>query len=202
MTPVAASARPDQSPDHLEVIQIADAPAWEVWLEGHHDQSPGVWLKIARKSAPITTVTHAEALDVAICHGWIDGQRRGLDDQFFLQRFTPRKPRSKWSQINRQKATELIEAGRMRPQGLAQVKAAQADGRWDAAYAPQASAPVPADLQEALDANPRAAEFFATLTGSRRYAFLYRLHHVADPARRAKRIASYIELLSERRTLN
>jgi uncharacterized protein YdeI (YjbR/CyaY-like superfamily) len=192
----------DQSPDQLDVIQIADGPAWEQWLEAHHDQSPGVWLKIARKSAAVTTVTHGEALDVAICHGWIDGQRRGLDDRFFLQRFTPRKPRSKWSQINCQKATGLIEAARMRPAGLAQVEAAKADGRWDAAYEPQAKATVPDDFQTELDRNPPAAEFFATLTGSRRYAFLYRLHHVRDPARRAKRIADYIALLSERRTLN
>ncbi len=170
-----------RSPDQLEVVQIADETAWEQWLDRHHGDSPGVWLKIARKSAPVTTVTHAEALDVAICHGWIDGQRRGLDEQFFLQRFTPRRPKSKWSQINRQKATELIETGQMRPPGLAQVQAAQADGRWDAAYAPQASAPVPPDMQSALDENPAAAEFFATLTGSRRYAFLYRLHHVKRP---------------------
>jgi uncharacterized protein YdeI (YjbR/CyaY-like superfamily) len=192
----------DPSPDKLEVLQIADARAWDRWLDQHDESSPGVWLKIAKKSAPITTVSHAEALDAAICHGWIDGQRRGLDAQFFLQRFTPRTPRSKWSQINCQKATDLIEAGRMRPAGLAQVQAAQTDGRWEAAYAPQARAPVPADLQQALDADPTAAEFFATLTGSRRYAFLYRLHHVTDPARRARRIADYIALLSERKTLN
>ncbi len=192
----------DPSPDKLEVLQIADASAWDRWLDQHDESSPGVWLKIAKKSAPIDTVSHAEALDAAICHGWIDGQRRGLDAQFFLQRFTPRTPRSKWSQINCQKATDLIEAGRMRPAGLAQVQAAQADGRWEAAYAPQARAPVPTDLQQALDANPNAAEFFATLTGSRRYAFLYRLHHVTDPARRAKRIDDYIALLGERKTLN
>jgi uncharacterized protein YdeI (YjbR/CyaY-like superfamily) len=196
-----------RSPDRLEVLQIAHEPAWERWLDQHHGDSPGVWLKIAKKSAraggdPVTTVTHAQALEVAICHGWIDGQRRGLDDQFFLQRFTPRKPKSKWSQINCQKATELIEAGRMRQAGLAQVEAAKADGRWDAAYEPQAKATVPDDFQSELGRSPPAAEFFATLTGSRRYAFLYRLHHVKDPARRAKRIADYIDLLSQRRTLN
>lgn len=192
----------DPSPDKLEVLQIADDRAWDKWLDQHDGDSPGVWLKIAKKTAPFTTVNHAEALDVAICHGWIDGQRRGLDEHFFLQRFTPRKPRSKWSQINCRKATELIASGRMRPAGLAQVEAAKADGRWDAAYAPQAKAPVPEDLMAALEANPRAADFFATLTGSRRYAFLYRLHHVKDPARRAQRIANYIELLNDERTLN
>lgn len=192
----------DPSPDKLEVLQITDDRAWGKWLDRHDGDSPGVWLKIAKKTAPVTTVNHAEALDVAICHGWIDGQRRGLNEHFFLQRFTPRKPRSKWSQINCRKATELIASGRMRPAGLAQVQAAKADGRWDAAYAPQAQASVPEDLQAALDANPKAADFFATLTGSRRYAFLYRLHHVRSPERRAQRIADYIELLNDRRTLN
>jgi uncharacterized protein YdeI (YjbR/CyaY-like superfamily) len=192
----------DASPDHLQVLQFADQYAWELWLEGHHRDSPGVWLKIAKKSASTSTVNHAEALESAICHGWIDGQRRALDDQFFLQRFTPRTARSKWSQVNRQKASELIESGRMRPQGLAQVNAAQADGRWEAAYAPQAQATIPEDMQRALDQNPDAAQFFATLTGSRRYAFLYRLHNVKDPARRAKRIADYMTILAERRTLN
>jgi uncharacterized protein YdeI (YjbR/CyaY-like superfamily) len=190
------------SPDQLPVLQFETQAAWEQWLERHHADSLGVWLKTAKKAAPTTTVTHAEALESALCHGWIDGQRRSLDDQFFLQRFTPRTARSKWSQINRQKASELIEAGRMRPHGMVQVESAKADGRWEAAYAPQSNAPVPADLKQALDQSPPAAQFFATLTGSRRYAFLYRLHNVTDPARRAKRIADYIALLSEGRTLN
>jgi uncharacterized protein YdeI (YjbR/CyaY-like superfamily) len=200
MDPVPRESTP--SPDSLEVWQFPDPPAWGRWLEQHHAGSPGVWLKIAKQRASTATVTHAEALETAICHGWIDGQRRGLDADFFLQRFTPRRPASKWSQVNTQKATELIASGRMRPQGLAQVEAAKADGRWEAAYAPQAAATVPEDMQRALDAHPAAAEFFATLTGARRYAFLYRLHHVRDPARRANRIADYMTVLSERRTLN
>jgi uncharacterized protein YdeI (YjbR/CyaY-like superfamily) len=203
-SPERLSAPPDPtpSPDHLPVLQFADLAAWQRWLERHDSDSPGVWLKIAKQTSPTTTVTHPEALEVAICHGWIDGQRRAHDAEFFLQRFTPRGPRSKWSQINRQKATELIEAGRMRPSGQVQVDAAKADGRWDAAYEPQARASVPEDLQKALDQSHAAAEFFATLTGQRRYAFLYRLHHVKDPVRRAKRIADYIDLLSAGKTLN
>jgi uncharacterized protein YdeI (YjbR/CyaY-like superfamily) len=188
--------------DDREILQLEDEGAWDTWLTDHHGDSPGVWLRIAKKAAPVTTVTHPEALETAICHGWIDGQRQGLDELFFLQRFTPRGPRSKWSQINRSKATELIEQGRMRPAGHQQVEAAQADGRWEAAYEPQSRATVPPDFQQALDQNPSAAEFFQTLTGSRRYAFLYRLHSVRSPLKRAQRIAQYIVILSERRTLN
>ena len=186
----------------LEVLEFADEAAWEGWLAEHHGDSAGVWLRIAKKASPVVTVHYPEVLDVAICHGWIDGQRKPLDDTYFLQRFTPRGPRSKWSQVNREKALALISAGRMRPPGQAQVDAAQADGRWDAAYAPQSQAPVPDDLQQALDQNPRARDFFATLTGSRRYAFLYRLHHVRSPERRAQRIADYIGRVSVGRTLN
>jgi uncharacterized protein YdeI (YjbR/CyaY-like superfamily) len=184
------------------VLACADADSWAAWLEKHHADSPEVWLKIAKKSAEATSVSYPEALELAICHGWIDGRRRALDESFWLQRFTPRGPRSKWSEINREKATALIAAGRMHPAGLAQVEAARADGRWEAAYAPQSRITVPDDLQHALDQNPAAAEFFATLTGSRRYAFLYRLDSVRDPLRRARRIAEYIVLLGEGPTLN
>ena len=159
-----------------------------------------MWLKIAKKNSGVTTAAYPEVLDAAICHGWIDARRHAHDETFFLQRFTPRSPRSKWSQVNRDKALELIEQGRMREAGLAQVRAAQADGRWDDAYAPQSAAQVPEDFQRALDDNPAAQEFFATLTGSRRYAFLDRLHHVKSPERRAQRIATYIDLLTAHRT--
>jgi uncharacterized protein YdeI (YjbR/CyaY-like superfamily) len=160
-----------------------------------------VWLRIAKKGSPTPSVSYAEALDVAICVGWIDGQKRALDEFFWLQRFTPRGPRSKWSQVNRRKATELIDAGRMHAAGLAQVRAAQTDGRWDDAYEPQSRATVPEDFARALAADPAAAEFFSTLTGSTRYAFLYRLHQVKSPKARARRIADYIDRLSEGRTL-
>ncbi len=186
----------------LEILQCETLEAWERWLAKHHADSPGVWLKIAKRGARTSTVSYVQALETAICHGWIDGRKRGLDEAFWLQRFTRRGPRSRWSQVNRQKAAELIEAGRMRDPGLAAVAAAQADGRWEAAYEPQSRASVPADLQRALDQNPLAGEFFATLTGARRYAFLYRLHQVTAPDRRARRIADYIALLGEQRTLN
>jgi uncharacterized protein YdeI (YjbR/CyaY-like superfamily) len=183
-------------------VRCADAAAWERWLAAQPADSPGAWLQIAKKGCEPPTVTYDAALDSAICFGWIDGQKRAYDDTCWLQRFTPRGSRSKWSQINCERARRLIDAGRMRPAGQAQVDAARADGRWDAAYEPQSAATVPPDLQRALDDNPAAKRFFATLTGARRYAFLYRLHNVKTDKGRARRIASYIELLSESRTLN
>jgi uncharacterized protein YdeI (YjbR/CyaY-like superfamily) len=190
--------------DKLPIVEVPDREAWGRWLEANHASSSGVWLKIAKKGARAegaATPTHPEALDEALCYGWIDGQGAPFDDGFWLQRFTPRGPRSRWSQRNCRKAEQLIIAGRMRPAGLAAVEAARADGRWEAAYEPQSSASVPDDFRDALERHPEAREFFATLSGARRYAFLYRLHHVKTPAARAKRIASYIELLSQGRTL-
>ena len=184
------------------MLQLPDQAAWRAWLADNHETASGAWLKFAKKGAPERTVTYAEAVEEALCFGWIDGQARGLDEHFYLQRFTPRRRRSAWSQINREKATRLIADGRMAPAGLAQVEAAQADGRWDNAYQSPSAATVPDDLQRALDANPQAKEFFATLTGSARYAFLYRLHRVRKPENRAKRIADYVELLSQGKTLN
>ncbi len=185
----------------LPILQFDDAAAWERWLEVRHPQ-PGAWLKIAKKRSGVRTISHDEALEVAICFGWIDGQRRPLDGTFFLQRFTPRGARSRWSQVNCGKAEALIAAGRMRDPGRAQIEAARADGRWDAAYEPQSRATVPDDFGRALDAEPAAREFFETLTGTRRYAFLYRLHNVKAEKARQRRIASYLELLREGRTLN
>lgn len=155
----------------------------------------------AKKGSPTATVSYGEAIEEALCYGWIDGQVRGYDEHFYLQRFTPRRPRSKWSQTNREKATRLLEEGRVRPAGLSQIEAAKADGRWDAAYPAQSQAAVPEDFQQALQENADANRFFETLTGSARYAFLYRLHNVSTPAARAKRIKRYIELLSAGKTL-
>jgi uncharacterized protein YdeI (YjbR/CyaY-like superfamily) len=186
----------------LITVELPNRVAWEEWLEEHHDSSPGVWLKIAKKGAPAATVDHPQALEQAIRYGWIDGQKRGYDDHYWLQRFTPRGPRSKWSQVNRDKALELIAEGRMKPAGLAQFEAAKRDGRLDEAYEPQSRATVPEDFQRALDENPAAAEFFATLRGANRYAFLYRLHHVKKPEARAKRIVTYIEMLTEGKTFH
>jgi len=197
------AAKPTATPTaDLNIIQCPDDAHWERWLEEHHAQAADAWVKIAKKGSGVTTVHYPEVLDTAICFGWIDAVRRPLDDTFFLQRFTPRGPRSKWSQVNREKAVALIDAGRMRPTGHEQVRAAQADGRWDAAYAPQSRAAIPEDLQQALDAEPKAREFFATLKGQQRYAFLYRLHNVKTEKGRRRRIANYIELLREGRTLN
>lgn len=186
----------------LPTVRCASAADWERWLATQPAESPGVWLQIAKKGCEPATVTYDEAVDVALCFGWIDGQKRAHDDSCWLQRFTPRGPRSKWSQINRDRAQRLIVDGCMRPGGQAQIDAAHADGRWEAAYEPQGRATVPPDLQHALDAHPAARDFFATLTGARRYAFLYRLHNVKTEKGRARRIASYIELLTEGRTLN
>ncbi len=185
----------------LPVLQFPDQAAWERWLHENHAAVAGVWMRFAKKGAPVSTVNYAQALDVALCYGWIDGQVARLDEHFYLQRFTPRTARSKWSQINVRKATDLISQGRMRSAGSAQIEAARADGRWEGAYPPASEAEVPEDLQRALDEHPEAGRFFETLTGSRRYAFLYRLHDLKRAETRAKRIASYIELLSEGRTL-
>jgi uncharacterized protein YdeI (YjbR/CyaY-like superfamily) len=186
----------------LAILRCVTETDWERWLAEQPADSPGVWLQIAKKGCQPPTVTYPQALETAICFGWIDGQKRAHDDASWLQRFTPRGPRSKWSQVNRDTAQRLIADRRMCPAGQAQVDAARADGRWEAAYEPQGRATVPPDLQAALDAHPAAKEFFATLTGARRYAFLYRLHHVKTEKGRQRRIASYVELLSEGRTLN
>jgi uncharacterized protein YdeI (YjbR/CyaY-like superfamily) len=195
--PAARKPKPE-----LPVILFGSDAEWERWLDANHAEAPGVWLQFAKKGCETPTVNYAQALDTALCFGWIDGQVRRMDESFYLQRFTPRGPRSKWSQINRDHVARLTEAGRMRAPGQTKVDQARADGRWDAAYEPQSRATVPDDLQRALDEHPAAAAFFATLTGSTRYAFLYRLHQVTDPARRSKRIAAYVELLSAGRTLN
>jgi uncharacterized protein YdeI (YjbR/CyaY-like superfamily) len=186
----------------LNVVECSDAAEWERWLQAHHSEAADAWVKIAKKGSGVITVHYPEVLDTAICFGWIDAVRRPLDDTYFLQRFTPRGARSKWSQVNREKALALTAAGRMRPAGHAQIQSAQADGRWNAAYEPQSRASIPDDFQKALDAEPKAMAFFATLKGQRRYAFLYRLHNVKTQTARDRRIANYIELLREGRTLN
>ena len=186
----------------LPILEFPHRSAWGRWLEEHHESSAGVWLKIAKKGSGRTTVTFPEALKEAIRCGWIDGQKGAHDDSFWLQRFGPRGPRSKWSQVNRRKATELIEQGRMRPAGIAQVEAAKQDGRWEAAYAPQSTVIVPDDFRRALDANPKANEFFAKLKRSERYSFLYRIYDAKRPETRARRIREYVAMLSEGKTIH
>jgi uncharacterized protein YdeI (YjbR/CyaY-like superfamily) len=186
----------------LPILEFPDRVAWEGWLEAEHESSPGVWLKLAKKGSLTVTVTYAEALEEALRYGWIDGQKVAHDESFWLQRFTARGPRSKWSQVNRRKATELIEQGRMEPAGLAQVQAAQRDGRWEAAYPSHRTATVPEDFQRALDERPAAREFFAGLGSVQRYAFLYRIGDAKRPETRARRVRDYVAMLAEGRTLH
>lgn len=186
----------------LPIIAFADADALDRWLERQLESSPGLWIKFAKAGSGIPSVTKTEAIDAALCHGWIDGQLDKYDDQHWLVRFTPRKARSKWSQVNRKRATQLLEAGRMSQRGIAQVEAAKEDGRWKAAYAPASKAEVPADLQAALDQSPGAAAFFATLTGSNRYAILYRIGAVKKPETRARKIAHFIAMLERHETVH
>ena len=188
--------------DALPVMSFESTDAWDAWLAAHHAGSPGLWLKIAKKGAAGTTISYSEALDVALCHGWIDGQKGRHDDEYWLQRFTPRKPGSKWSKINTERAAALIESGRMRPAGLREVERAQADGRWEQAYESQSRVTVPEDLARALAANERARAFFATLDSANRYAILYRIGTAKKPETRAKRIDTFVAMLSEHKKIH
>ena len=186
----------------LPVLGFADAAGFGAWLEGQPDDAKGLWLKIAKAGRGLASVSKAEAIDAALCNGWIDGQLDKYDADYFLVRFTPRTARSKWSQVNRKRALELSEEGRMRPRGQAQVAAAKADGRWEAAYAPASKATVPPDLQAALEASPGAAVFFDTLTGANRYAILYRIGAVKRPETRARKIAEFVAMLERGETIH
>jgi uncharacterized protein YdeI (YjbR/CyaY-like superfamily) len=179
----------------LPILLFAAPADLEAWLEESHANSAGLWLKIAKKDSGVASVTYAEALELALCFGWIDSQKRGLDELHFLQRFTPRRPRGKWSLINREKAEGLIASRTMRPAGLAEVEAAKADGRWEAAYAGQRTAEVPEDLQRELNRSEAAREFFATLDGANRYAILYRLQEAKKPETRMRRLRKFIAML-------
>lgn len=195
-------ARKPEIRNGLPVMAFADAASLEAWLAKQPRDSAGIWLKLAKKGSGIPSVTRAEAIDAALCFGWIDGQGDKYDEKNWLIRFTPRRARSKWSQVNRRRALELIEAGRMRPRGLAEIEAAKADGRWDAAYAPPSTAELHPEMKAALDANPRAASFFATLTGANRYAILYRIHNVKKPETRTRKIAEFVAMLERGETIH
>ncbi|MCZ2838053.1 YdeI/OmpD-associated family protein [Modestobacter sp. VKM Ac-2985] len=181
---------------------FATAADFDAWLAAEHDRAPGLFLRIAKKSAGIPSLTAAEAVEVALCHGWIDGRANRVDDDWFTVRYTPRRAKSVWSQKNVATVARLVAEGRMRPAGLAAVEAAQADGRWDRAYAGPATITVPEDLTAALAAAPGAAEAFAGLDGANRYAVLWRVHTAATPQTRAKRIAACVQLLAEGRLLH
>ena len=186
----------------LPVLHFESADAWEALLAASHADSPGVWLKIAKKGSGVPSVDYSQALDAALSYGWIDGQKDSHDLTFWLQRFTPRRPASKWSRVNTERAEALIQAGRMRPPGLRQVEMAKADGRWLAAYNSQSTATVPADLDMALKANPRAAAFFATLDRANRYAILYRVADAKRSETRSRRIATFVAMLAEHNKLH
>ncbi|HET9198753.1 MAG TPA: YdeI/OmpD-associated family protein [Solirubrobacterales bacterium] len=181
--------------EDLPIHLFAGPGELEAWLEASNGSSDGIWLKIAKKGAGVTSVTYGEALELALCFGWIDSQKRGFDERYFLQRFTPRRPRGRWSKINREKAEALIASERMRPSGLAEVDAAKADGRWEAAYEGQRTAKVPDDLQRELDANPAAREFFEGLDGANRYAVIYRLDDAKKAETRERRLGKFVAML-------
>ena len=187
--------------DGLPTIFFSSSADWEDWLEANH-RGRGVWIKVAKKASGIESVTTAEALDVALCFGWIDSRREALDEQYFLQRYTPRQPRGRWSRINREKVERLTAEGRMRASGLAEVDRAKADGRWDAAYDGQRTATVPDDLRRELAARPTAKAFFETLDSQNRYAILYRLDDAKKPETRARRLAKFVAMLEAGETIH
>jgi len=184
------------------VMAFESTEAWDAWLSAHHADSPGLWLKIAKKGSAGQSISYSDALDVALCYGWIDGQKGRHDDDYWLQRFTRRKPGSNWSKINTERAAALIASSRMRPAGLREIEQAQADGRWERAYQSQSRITVPEDLARALEANPRARQFFATLDATNRYAVLYRITGAKRPETRAKRIDTFVAMLGEHKKIH
>jgi uncharacterized protein YdeI (YjbR/CyaY-like superfamily) len=186
----------------LPTLPFESKKKWADWLAKQHDKSAGVWLKLAKKATGIPSVTYAEALDVALCYGWIDGQKGSFDDQYFLQKFTPRRPKSIWSKINVEKVERLIASGEMKPSGLKAVEAAKQDGRWSAAYESQKVVSIPEDFQSALEKNKKAKAFFATLNSTNRYAFLFRIHTAKKAETRAKRIRQFVEMLEKGETFH
>lgn len=186
----------------LPIVSFADQTALESWLSAQPSESNGAWIRFRKKGASGASVTKAHAIDSALCYGWIDGQLDKYDAESWLIRFTPRRPRSKWSDVNRKRALELISQGRMQASGQLEIDKAKADGRWETAYASASKAEVPPDLQAALDANPKAAAFFATLTGANRYAILYRIGSVKKAETRARKIGDFVGMLERRETVH
>lgn len=183
--------------DNLPINLFESQQAWEAWLKEHHTAAKGIWLKLAKKGTDILSVDYPQALEIALCYGWIDGQKASYDEQHWLQKFTPRGPKSIWSKINCDKATALIAEGRMQPAGILQVERAKADGRWDAAYDGQSKITIPADLQSELDKNQQAKDFFATLDSRNRYAILFRIHTAKKPETRSARIQKFVAMLAQ-----
>jgi len=182
----------------LPTLPFASQKKWASWLAEQHAKSLGIWLKLAKKDSGITSVTYDEALDVALCYGWIDGQKKGFDDKYWLQKFTPRGSKSIWSKINTVKAEKLIASGEMKSAGLKAIELAKRDGRWAAAYESQKNISVPDDFQSVLDKNKKAKDFFATLNSVNRYAILFRIHNAKKAETRVKRIQQFIEMLEKK----
>ncbi len=185
----------------LPTIGFASQTAWRDWLEANHTSSPGLWLRLAKKGSPVASVTYAEAVESALCFGWIDGQKDRHDDAAWLQKFTPRGPRSIWSKINREKIAVLTSRGEMRPAGLAAVERARLGGQWEAAYDPPSTSTVPPDFQAALDASEPAKAFFAALNSANRYAILFRIQNVKKVETRARKIVEFIAMLERKEKL-
>jgi uncharacterized protein YdeI (YjbR/CyaY-like superfamily) len=181
--------------DGKPILTLGSQTEWEAWLDAEHAASDGVWVKFAKKGSGVETVDYDEALDVALCYGWIDSQVLRYDERFYLQKFTPRRSRSKWSQINREKIEQLTKRGRMKPAGIEQVELAKADGRWEAAYASPANIEVPDDLKSALEASPKAAESWDELSKSNRFAIVYQLQDAKKPETRARRLEKFVGML-------
>lgn len=190
----------DKDRDSLPVLPFKDIGAFEQWLAGRNGDDAGVWVKFAKKASKSGSISQQEAIDVALCHGWIDGQMDKFDADYFLIRFTPRQSRSKWSKVNCERALALVDEGRMTERGLAEIERAKVDGRWDAAYAPPSKATVPDDLREALHRMPEAEALFAKLDGQNHYAILHRIHDAKKPETRAARIVKYVEMLARGET--
>ncbi|MBM7846327.1 YdeI/OmpD-associated family protein [Herpetosiphon giganteus] len=184
----------------LPTLSFADQAEWRAWLAVEHATSAGIWLKLAKKATGIASINYAQALDEALCYGWIDGQKKSFDEQYWLQKFTPRGKKSIWSKVNRDHIERLSAAGLMHAAGEAEVERAKADGRWDAAYDSPKNATIPEDFQAALDASPTAASFFATLKQANRYSFLFRIQTAKKPETRAKRIGDFIAMLERGET--
>lgn len=180
--------------EELPIRVFASQRAWAAWLEKNHATSKGIWIRHAKKDAALKSVSYMDAIEVALCYGWIDGQRKAYDAESFIQRFTPRGPRSIWSKINREKAEALIKARKMKPAGLAAVENAKANGRWAAAYDGQKTVTMPPDLKAALDANPKAKAFYEALNSQNRYAILFRVLGVKRPETRAKNIEKFVAM--------
>lgn len=183
-------------------LTCVDTTQWETWLTQNGDTSTGIWLRLAKKGAGQPTLTYEQALQSALCHGWIDARKQTESDEYWLQRFTPRTAKSLWSQLNKERAEALIAAGRMLPSGMREIEKAKEDGRWAAAYTSPGNSTVPDDLQAALDANPKASAFFATLNSRNRYAILFRIQNAKKPATRARKIEEFVDMLVRGETVH